>query len=136
MFDKATRLKLRFTTSKGEASVEDLWDLPLTSERGHPNLDAIAIALNKQLKESDTISFVMPSKTQDEVTRLKFDIVRHVIEVRLAENADKAKERERAAQREKILEIIAHKQDEGLRNKSIEELQSLLNGSGAAANPA
>lgn len=136
MFDKATRLKLRFTTSKGEASVEDLWDLPLTSERGHPNLDAIAISLNKQLKDADTVSFVMPSKTQDEVTRLKFDIVRHVIEVRLAENAEKAKERERAATKDKILEIIAHKQDESLRNKSIEELQAMINGSGAAANQA
>lgn len=133
MFDKATRLKLRFTTTKGEATVEDLWDLPLTSERGHPNLDAIAIALNKQLKDSDTISFVTPSKTQDELIRLKFDIVRHVIEVRLAENAAKLKERENAAQREKIMEIIEHKQDESLRNKSIDELRAMLNGSGASA---
>jgi hypothetical protein len=125
MFDKATRLKLRFTTSKGEATVEDLWDLPLSSERGHPNLDTIAINLNKQLKDADEVSFVLPSKSKDEITRLKFDVVRHIIEVRLGENAAKAKERENAEKKEKILAILADKQDESLKTKSVEELQAL-----------
>ena len=34
MFEQAARLKLRFETSRGLLSVEDLWDLPLTSARG------------------------------------------------------------------------------------------------------
>lgn len=125
MFDKATRLKLRFTTSKGEATVEDLWDLPLTSERGHPNLDAIAIFLNKQLKEADEVSFVLPSKTKDEITRLKFDLVRHIIEIRMTENAEKMKERDNADKKQRILAILADKQDETLKSKSVEELQVL-----------
>ena len=48
MFEKASRMKLRFNTQRGVLSVEDLWDLPLIQ------LDNIAIALNKKLQESKT----------------------------------------------------------------------------------
>ena len=33
LFERATLLKLRFTTEYGMISVEDLWDLPLTTTR-------------------------------------------------------------------------------------------------------
>lgn len=31
IFEQASRQKLRFETSAGKLSIEDLWDLPLTS---------------------------------------------------------------------------------------------------------
>jgi hypothetical protein len=34
IFEQATRAKIRFSTPVGMLSVEDLWDLPLTSTQG------------------------------------------------------------------------------------------------------
>ena len=51
MFEKASRAKIRFETSKGSLTVEDLWDLPLTSNTGKADLDDIARGLHSQLKE-------------------------------------------------------------------------------------
>jgi hypothetical protein len=126
-FEKASRLKLRFDTMRGALSVEDLWDLPLTSRgKGVTNLDDLARALHKQLKSGDDISFVVPERKSDETVQLKFDIVKHVIDVRIAEAKIVSEEKERAEKKQRILAIIADKQDEGLRNMPIEELQKAL----------
>jgi len=53
MFAFATKKKIRFETSKGLLSVEDLWDLPLTSDNGRPNLDDIAKGIYKAMKEGE-----------------------------------------------------------------------------------
>ena len=45
LFAKATRDKVKFVTVKGEISIEDLWDLPLTSEKGF-DLDSINLLKN------------------------------------------------------------------------------------------
>lgn len=127
MFEKASRQKLRFNTSRGLLTVEDLWDLPLTSATGKPNLDDIARNLNRQIRDSGVeTSFVDPSASGvDAETQLGFEIVKHVIAVRIAERdaaSAAAKKRETKA---KILQIIASKQDEALQSKSLEELQAL-----------
>ena len=62
MFEKATRRKLRFTSAAGLLSTEDLWDLPLTSATGKANLDDIAKALNRRLKDAEEVSFVAPER--------------------------------------------------------------------------
>ncbi len=128
IFEKATRLKLLFSTSKGGSSlkVEDLWDLPLTSTVGRVNLDDIAKALNKQLKSGDEVSFVEPERKSDERIQLAFDVVRHVINVKLAENAAAKAERDRLEKKQRLMEIIASKQDKALMDKPLEELMKEL----------
>lgn len=121
LFVIASREKYRY----GAYATEDLWDLPLTS-RTKVSLDTIARDLNKQIKESAEESFVVKRSSASKELQQKFDIVKYVIDVRLAETEAKAQQAKRKAQKDKIKEMIAQKQDEDLQNKSIEELQAML----------
>ncbi len=127
MFEKATRSKLRFDTTVGALSVEDLWDLPLTSNRRYANLDDVARALHRQLKNDEDVSFVEKDRKSDETIQLKFDIVRYVIDVRLAERAAEAEKQANAARKQKLLSFIADKEDDDLRSMSIEDLRAAVN---------
>lgn len=127
MFQKASRLKLRFKSSKGLLSVEDLWDLPLTSNTGANNLDTIICDLHRQLKDDDNISFVINSRKSDATVQLKFDIVKHIIDVRLAEDKVRLEAKDKAMKKQKILELIADKQEENLKGKSLDELMAMVN---------
>jgi hypothetical protein len=128
IFEKASRLKLTFGTLKGGNSlgVDDLWDLPLTSTTGRVNLDDLARALNKQLKSGDEVSFVDPERKSDERLQLAFDVVRHIINVKLAENAAAKAERDRHDKKKRLMEIIASKQDKALMDKPLEDLMKEL----------
>ena len=126
IFEQASKLKLRFDTSRGEATVEDLWDLPLKSAR-NPNLDDIAIALAKQLRDNEGVqSFVDPVESKNTTAQLKFEIVKHVIDFKIAERDAEARAKIVAVQRERIKELLAKKDDEELSGKSREDLQALL----------
>lgn len=125
MFEKATRLKLRYESTRGALSTEDLWDLPLTSTNG-PSLDNLAQGLSKQLKETTTESFVVKTTVADSTLQLKFDVVKHIIDVRLAERDKAALAKETKEKKERILSIISRKQDETLENTSLEDLQKMV----------
>ena len=128
MFEKATREKFRFDSPQGTLNVEDLWDLPLTSERpNRANLNDIAKILNKTLKaKNDEESFVEPKRATDTVTPAMFEIVKHIINVKLAESEARRKSREAKDQKDKIMAIMAKKKDESLEAASLEELQAML----------
>lgn len=121
MFEKASRLKLRFNY-RGMASVEDLWDLPLTA------LDAIFKTLNAAMKAQKEESLLETKSQADEILDLQIGIVKHIVEVRLAEQKAKQDEAANAARKQKILGIIADKQDAALQSLPIEELTKLVNG--------
>lgn len=119
-FEKATRLRLRFETSRGNLNVEDLWRLPLAE------LDKLAIALNKQLKESSEESFIKAKSKDNKLLELRFDIVKHIIETLLSEDEEKKKAADKRAKREQLLELIAKKKSQELEGKSLEELEAEL----------
>lgn len=127
MFEKATRIRLRFETPAGLIDIEDLWQLPLTSNRGKLNLDDIAKDLNKKLKNDDEVSFVYKDKKPESLDQLRFDIVKHIIDVKIAEREAEADAVARKEKKQKILALIAEKQDENLRGKSLEELTAMVN---------
>lgn len=119
LFIVASRQKFRFPF-KGVATVEDLWDL------GVRDLDTIFKALNSQKKQNDEESLLATKSKEDAVLEAKIEIVKYIVTTKLAEAEQK---RIRAEQREKknrIAEILADKQDEELRGKSVAELQAML----------
>jgi hypothetical protein len=130
MFEKASRLKLRFESPKGLLSVEDLWDLPLTSTRNGANLNDLAKAMNRELKASAEEDFVNQTATADSIIRtllqLRFDIVKHIINVRLAENAAAKAKADAKEKKDRILAIIERKQNEKLEGASLEDLQKMV----------
>lgn len=124
IFERATRLKIRYQTQNGILMVEDLWDLPLDSKI-KASLNSIAIQLNRQIKDSGEESFIGKSKV-DPVLQLKFDIVKYIIDTKLSEAEDKANALAKKQYNEKILKLIDEKEDEALKGKSPEELKQML----------
>ena len=119
IFELASRMKIRFAY-RGMITVEDLWDLSVQE------LDKIFQKLNKALKESKEESLLKPQDKEDSELAIAVAIVRHVVEVKLAESAIALATVERKAKKEKILSILADKQDDSLRNMSQEDLTKML----------
>jgi hypothetical protein len=122
MFDKVTRLKLRFESNKGLLSVEQVWDLSLTA------LNEMAKSLSRQVKaaETDEEDFIGTKSNVDSELQLRFDVVKHIIGVKLKERDDSRDAAERKANNQVILELIQRKKQQELESKSVEELEALL----------
>ena len=119
IFELASRMKIRFAY-RGMITVEDLWDLSVQE------LDRIFQKLNKALKESKEESLLSPQAKEDSELAIAVAIVRHIVEVKLAEAAIALAAVERKAKKQKILTILADKQDDSLRNMSSEDLTKML----------
>jgi len=119
MFEKASRMKLRFNY-KGLCSVEDLWDITVQG------LDKVFKELNMQLKSHSEESLLNKKSKAESVLEMKIDIVRYIVEVKIKEQKLREEKISKASQKQKILSIIAEKQDAELYNKSTEELSKLV----------
>lgn len=119
MFEIAVRNKFRFPF-KGAISVEDLWDLSVQQ------LDSIFKTLKSQEQKAQEESLLDTRTPEDEVLKIKIDIIRHIVAVKLEEANQAERAKETRDQKQKILGILAEKQDEDLRNKTPEELRAML----------
>lgn len=119
MFEVATRTKMRFPF-KGMISVEDLWDLSVQ------NLDKVFKALNSQRKEAQEESLLNVKSSEDEVLDTQITIVKYIVGVKLEEQAARVKAAENKEKKQKIMALMAKKDDEEMENMSREELQKLL----------
>ena len=126
LFLQATREKFRFESSKGDLSVEQLWDLPLTSRTGF-DLDTVAKAVNANLKSSNEESFVNVSNNPT-VSRLQaqLEVVKAIIEVKLIQAEAAKKHAEKAAERQRLMEVLHSKKDQELQGLSVEEIERRL----------
>ena len=123
IFETATRIKLRFTSPRGDLTVEQLWDVPLRSKDGF-DLNALAKTANKAVKEMAEENFVDTAVKTPEHTRreLALEIVKHVIETKVAEEEAAKKRAENKIERDKILGLLAEKQNDKLSALSEKEL--------------
>jgi hypothetical protein len=126
LFELATRQAYRFESTKGLLSVEDLWQLPLTTRGNGTSLDDVAKNVYAQIKASEEVSFVAKQTTANTTLSNKLEIVKHIIAVKMNE-ADVAKVKaDKAAERAKLMDILARKQEQSLENSTEEELLAKL----------
>ena len=116
IFEKAIRTKLRFESSKGILTVEDLWDLTL------PQLDNLWKKYNKLAKEAEEESLLATRSKSDSDNTLRIEILRHIVTTKQAEALDATTRLEKAAQKRKIMDLIARKQESEMEGKSLDEL--------------
>lgn len=119
MFEKAVKGKYRFPY-KGQIAVEDLYDLPLGS------LDTVFKTLNAEVKKTDEESLLQTKSAEDDILATKIEIVNYIFNEKLEEKKNRQEAAERKEKKQKIMQIIATKQDEALRNASVEDLQKML----------
>lgn len=119
IFEYATRGALRFPY-KGSQSVEDLWQLSVRE------LDSIYKTLNKQVKQSEEESLLSTKASVDTELEVQIAIVKHIVSVKLAEKEAAEKASAKKAQKQKIMSIIATKENEALQNSSIDDLKKML----------
>lgn len=121
MFEKAVRMKLRFDY-KGSLSVEELWDLSVQE------LDSIYKTLNTKLKTSNEDSLLASGKKTKETAELelKVELVKHIVAIKLDEQAAKKKTADNKAKKQKLLEVLERKQNQAVENMSEDDIKKLI----------
>jgi hypothetical protein len=121
IYKKAAQKKIRFETSFGMLTSEQLFDLTLNQ------LDELAVSYNEANERSTTKSFLSEKTEENKIVKLKFDIVLDVLNTKLANQQRAAKTEETKLRNQKILNILQQKKDSELMGLSIEELEAKLN---------
>ena len=125
MFEKASRLKVRFNSTRGIISPEDLWDLK--DAKGLAELNRMYIDLNKGLKESSEEGLLKTRATKaDKELELKIAILKRVVEVLLSEKEDAVNKADNKAERDRLLAIKAQRAENAELELSDEELEKKI----------
>ena len=119
LFEIAAREKYRFPY-KGMISVEDLWDLSAAQ------LDEIYRKLNTEMKRTEEDSLLAKKTREQEKLSNQVALVKYIFEEKQAELAERKQERVRAEKRQRILEILANREDAALNDLSDADLRKML----------
>lgn len=119
MFEKAARMKLRFSF-RGQISAEDLWDLEVG------DLDSIFQILSFKLKDQKGESLLEKKTEKDEVLELQVALIRHIVKIKLKEQEVRENAVIRSEKKQRLLGILAEKQEDRYRDMSIEDLTECI----------
>lgn len=127
IFEKASRIKLRFNSSRGELTVENLWDLPLNSAKG-VSLNSIAREVYGEIQKEDNLDFVneTPSTSSNNRLNLQLDLVKHIIAVKKEERLLASQQEEKRSQINFLQDALVQKEQEEILGMSKEEIQKRL----------
>lgn len=124
MYKQAALLKLRFETSKGNLTAEQLFDLSMS------DLSSAIRNVNAQLKkekaEDDELAFLEGVDVVETQNSLRFKILKDVYLTKKEARDAAVVDFENKQRKQRIAEIIAAKKDAALAEKSIEELEKML----------
>jgi len=119
IFEYAVENKLRFPY-KGNISTEDLYSLSVS------DLDTIYKTLKREAKRNGEESLLSTKSTDDIALDTKIEIVKHIVEKKLAQVEARKTAAANKAKKDKILSILEEKQDAALKNMSEEDLRKML----------
>lgn len=121
MYKDLVRNRTRFVTAKGSLTLEQLWDLSVDE------LDTLAVSLQEAYDKSNSKkSFIYKKTAKDKTLKDQLDVVLDILQTKMEEAEAATLKAERKAKNQKIMAIIADKQDKALANKSIKELTAML----------
>jgi hypothetical protein len=124
LFEMASQFKFRYPY-KGMITTEDLWDLTPAQ------LDTVYKTLNKELNAAQEDGLIVTKSADEGVKanelRNKLEIVKHIFTAKQQAVELRRIAAENATKKQRIMEIIAKKQDNALENMSEEDLLKMLN---------
>jgi hypothetical protein len=119
LFEMATRNKMRFPSTKGELSVEDLWDL------SDKDLDVVYKNLKDQEVKSSEESLLDDANVDPRLTAA-IGIVKYIFTTKRNERlAEKERINKKLTQR-KYIDALSKKQDEAIEKMSEAELRAMI----------
>ena len=123
LFVMASQFKFRYPY-KGMITTEDLWDLTVSQ------LDTVYKALNKELQVTEEDSLLSVRVGNDaakaDELRNKIEIVKYIFTSKQQASELARKAAENAAEKQRIMGILADMEDNALRSMSKEELLKRL----------
>lgn len=121
IFEQASRERLRFDLS-GQISTEQLWDVKLD------NLISYEEKLTETVESygKSTRRKAGRKTKEQELNELRLAIVTSVLDTRIKEQEEASEALKTKAHNQKIMDLIARKQDAELEEMSAEDLRKLL----------
>lgn len=119
LFEMATRNKMRFPSTKGELSVEDLWDL------SDKDLDVVYKNLKDQEVKSSEESLLDDANVDPKLTDA-IGIVRYIFTTKRKEKLAEKERINKKQTQKKYIDALSKKQDEAIEKMSEAELRAMI----------
>lgn len=119
LFEMATRSKMRFPSTKGELSVEDLWDL------SDKDLDVVYKNLKDQEVKSSEESLLDDANVDPKLTAA-IGIVRYIFTTKRKEKLAEKERINKKLTQKKYIDALSKKQDEAIEKMSEAELRAMI----------